>query len=35
MEVVCHTDVETQALIAMMFTSINGTRLSVQMGALF
>lgn len=35
MEVVCHTDVETQALIAMMFTYINGTRLSVQMGALF
>jgi hypothetical protein len=35
MEVVCHTDVETQALIAMMFISINGTRLSVQMGALF
>ena len=35
MEVVCHTDVETQALIAMMFTSINGIRLSVQMGALF
>lgn len=35
MEVLCHTDVETQALIAMMFTSINGTRLSVQMGALF
>lgn len=35
MEVVCHTDVETQALIAMMFTSINSTRLSVQMGALF
>lgn len=35
MEVVGHTDVETQALIAMMFTSINGTRLSVQMGALF
>ena len=35
MEVVRHTDVETQALIAMMFTSINGTRLSVQMGALF
>ena len=35
MEVVCHTDVETQALIAMMFTSINGTRLNVQMGALF
>lgn len=35
MEVVCHTDVETQALIAMIFTSINGTRLSVQMGALF
>ena len=35
MEVVCHTDFETQALIAMIFTSINGTRLSVQMGALF
>ena len=35
MEILCHTDVETQALISMMFQSMHGTSLSAQHGRFF
>lgn len=35
MEILCHTDVETQALICMMFQSMHGTSLSAQYGRFF
>ena len=35
MEILCHTDVETQALISMMFQSMHGTSLSAQFGRFF
>ena len=35
MEILCHTDVETQALISMMFQSMRGTSLSAQYGRFF
>ena len=35
MEILCHTDVETQALISMMFQSMHGTSLSAQYGRFF
>ena len=35
MEILCHTDVETQALISMMFQFMHGTSLSAQYGRFF
>ena len=35
MEILCHTDVETQALISMVFQSMHGTSLSAQIGRFF